>query len=467
MYLKDTIGAIGTANGIGAIAIIRISGSNSIKICDSIFKSKNQKKKLINQKSHTIHFGIIYFNDEIIDEVLISIFKQPNSFTGENSIEISCHGSLYIQQKILEILYQKGVRTAEPGEFTFRAFINGKLDLIQAEAVCDLITSQSKILHQLAISQMRGFFSNKLHELYKKLINFSALIELELDFTEENIEFVNRNKLKYILTDLKSEINYFINSYKLGNVLKKGIPVVIVGRPNSGKSTLMNFIINENRSIVSPIPGTTRDSIEEIINLEGIDFRFIDTAGIHKTNDKIESLGIKKTYEKIKNASIIIYMYNEIEINNKEIIEDLISLKNKNAELIFCKNKIDLNNVINFDIDNIKIYFKNISSIEISAKKNQNLNLLKSILINKVKNNQYFNSTNNIIITNVRHLNLLVNINKSINIIFRDIKKEISEEILAFNLKNALSNISKLIGKSIDIDKDILGTIFKNFCIGK
>lgn len=466
MYLKDTIGAISTANGIGAIAIIRISGSNSIKICDSIFKSKNQKKKIVNQKSHTIHFGTIYFNNEIIDEVLISIFKEPHSFTGENVVEISCHASPYIQQKILELLYQKGVRHAEPGEFSFRSFMNGKLDLIQAEAISDLIASQSKILHQLAINQMRGSFSNELNELYKKLINFSALIELELDFSEENIKFVNRNKLKSILEELKIQINYLINSYKLGNVLKKGVPVAIVGRPNAGKSTLMNAIINENRSIVSSIPGTTRDSIEDIINLEGIEFRFIDTAGIHETNDIIEGLGIKKTYEKIKSASIIIYMYSETAINNKEIIEDLKSFKNKNAELIFCKNKIDLKNIKNFNIENLKICFKNITSIEISAKKKKNLNLLKSILIEKMINNKYFSNTNNII-TNVRHLNLLIEINKSINIIFRDIEKNISEEILAFNLKNALNYIGKLIGKSIDVDKDILGTIFKNFCVGK
>lgn len=466
MYLKDTIAAIATPNGIGAIAIIRISGSNSIKVCDSIFKSKNKNKKLIDQPSHTIHFGIIYVKNDILDEVLISIFKKPNSFTGEDSIEISCHASPYIQNKILEILYEKGIRPAEPGEFTFRAFINGNLDLIQAESISDLIASESKSAHQLAINQMKGFFSTELNNLYNKLIHCSSLIELELDFSEENITFVNRNQLKNILKEIKIQINHLINSYKLGNVLKLGVSVVIVGRPNVGKSTLMNAILNENRSIVSSIPGTTRDSIEEIINLEGIQFRLIDTAGIHKTNNIIESLGIQKSYEKIKNASIILYMYNEKKITNKIIINDLISLKNKNAELIFCKNKIDLSNTKQFNIEQVKMFFKNINSIEISAKNKQNLNILNTTLINVVTNNPYYNNANNIL-TNTRHLNLLLEIKKSINIITNNIQKKISEEILAFNLKNALDSIGKLIGKTIDIDKDILGTIFKNFCIGK
>lgn len=468
MYLlkiKDTIAAIATAHGIGAIAIIRVSGCHSIEICDTIFKSIN-KKKLIDQKSHTIHFGTIFFKNEILDQVLVSIFKKPNSFTGENSIEISCHASPYIQKKILEILYEKGIRAAEPGEFTFRAFMNGKLDLIQAESICDLIASESKYSHQLAINQMKGAFSIELNELYNKLIKFSSLIELELDFSEENIQFVNRQNLKNILKDVKSQINNLINSYQLGNVLKLGVPVVIVGKPNVGKSTLINSILNENRSIVSPIPGTTRDSIEEIINLGGIQFRFIDTAGIHKTNNIIESLGIKKSYEKIQNASIILYVYHEVDITQEDIINDLISLKNKNAELIFCKNKIDVHNIKKFHIEQLRIHFQDITSIEISAKKKQNLNLLKSILIDKIINSKYYNHSNNIM-TNTRHLNLLKEINKSINNIIRNITKEISEEILAFNLKNALHSIGKLIGKTIDHDKDILGTIFKKFCIGK
>lgn len=465
MNLHDTIGAIATPNGVGAISIIRVSGTTSIEICDSVFKSKNPKKKLIDQKSHTLHFGVIYSGDQVIDEVLVSVFRNPKSFTGENSIEISCHASPYIQQEILELLQQNGVRIAEPGEFTFRSFMNGKLDLIQAESIADIIASQSKSSHQIAINQMRGNFSNELQQLRKKLIELLSCIELEIDFVEEDIKFSHRNDLENTLNDLKIRLNHLISSYQLGNVLKFGVPIVIIGQPNVGKSTLMNVLLNETRCIVSDIPGTTRDSIEEIINLQGIQFRFIDTAGIRKTDDIIESLGIEKTYQKAKSASIILYVYDENQTDHDQISVDLKLLENKNLDLILCKNKIDLKDQKNIDLQFITLNFKSVDSIKISAKNKKNLDLLKSILVKKVLHNEILDSDT--ILTNRRHLDILNEINDSIRVVFNNLKSEISLDVLAFNLKNVLKSFGKLTGESFDVDQDILGTIFSKFCIGK
>lgn len=463
MNLNDTIGAIATGNG-GSISIIRVSGEKSIQICSEIFHPQNYKKKILLENSHTIHYGSIYYNNNLLDQVLISIFKKPKSFTGENIVEISCHASLYIQEKILEILQKKGMRIAEPGEFTFRAFMNKKLDLIQAESIVDIISSESEIMHKIAINQIKGNFSNELNKLRELFINFSSLIELELDFSEENIELLNRKDLKKILTKIQNRIKNLLNSYELGNVIKNGIPVVIIGKPNAGKSTLMNALLNENRVIVSNIPGTTRDSIEEVITLKGIDFRFIDTAGIHKSNNIIELIGIKKTYKKAKIASFIIYLYDFTISKYEHILEDLNLLNNKNAHLILCKNKIDLKNVLFPKID-FNLNFKSVNLCEISAQNKKHLNILKSILTNTVLKTKELNS--NIIITNARHLELLKKIDKSINKILLKLINENSLELLAYELKYILKYIGQITGHVIDNDKDILQNIFKKFCIGK
>ena len=366
--IQDTICAISTGGNMSAIAIIRISGNNAIKITNSIF-SKDIRKV----KSHTIHFGNIIYNDDIIDEVLVSIFKKGKSFTGEESVEISCHGSTYIQKKIMEILVNKGCRTASPGEFTVRAFKNGKLDLSQAESIADLIASENKSTHQTALKQLRGKFSNKLNDLRNKLIDFASLIELELDFSEEDVEFANRKQFEDLLKIIKHEIEQLIQSFELGNVIKNGIPVVILGAPNVGKSTLLNCLLNEDKAIVSDIPGTTRDSIEDELNIEGFKFRFIDTAGIRKTNDTIENLGIEKTMKKAKKSKIVLFMvdYNEcINSQLKELSKVKHQYKNK---LLIIANKIDLNHKIK---NNIKEKI-----IPISAKNNQGIDKLKNELL--------------------------------------------------------------------------------------
>ncbi len=318
MNHQDTICAIATANGNGAIAIIRLSGKEAIAICDKIFFSKNKSKNLKNQLANTIHFGILKDENIIIDEVLVSLFKNPNSYTGENIVEISCHGSKFIQESILKLLLKNGARLANAGEFTLRAFLNGKMDLSQAEAVADLISSTNESNHQIAINQMRGGFSSEILFLRNELVQFISLLELELDFSEEEVEFANREKFKNLLQKIEKIIFDLKNSFHLGNVIKNGVPVAIVGETNVGKSTLLNVLLKENKAIVSDIAGTTRDVIEDTININNIDFRFIDTAGIRQTNDKIESLGIEKTFEKIKLAKIVLLL-----VDGQENIETI------------------------------------------------------------------------------------------------------------------------------------------------
>jgi len=302
MINTDTICAIATSPGIGAIAVIRVSGSESFKICEKIFSPRKKNLKLSQAKSHSIHFGTIGDKNNILDEVLLSVFKAPNSYTGEDSVEISCHGSIYIQQKIQELLIKNGARYAKPGEFSLRGFLNAKFDLSQSEAVADLIASNSEASHHLAIDQMRGGFSQKIKELRAKLLEFASLIELELDFSEEDLEFAERPKLMKLLKEIENELKKLTDSFSIGNVLKTGIPVAIIGKPNVGKSTLLNALLNEEKAIVSEIPGTTRDAIEDTIVIEGVSFRFIDTAGLRSAENEIESIGIERTYEKINQA---------------------------------------------------------------------------------------------------------------------------------------------------------------------
>ncbi|MFN4234613.1 MAG: tRNA uridine-5-carboxymethylaminomethyl(34) synthesis GTPase MnmE [Bacteroidia bacterium] len=464
---NDTICALATPSGPGAIAVIRLSGNKAFEIGDAIFVKKKSKNnfKLSNAKTHTIHFGDIIDSNKIIDEVLISIFKNPHSYTGEDTLEISCHGSVYIQQQILKLLIAKGARMAMPGEFTLRAFLNGKMDLSQAEAVADLIASDSEASHQMAMQQMRGGFSKDIAELREKLINFAALIELELDFSEEDVEFANRNELRNLIENLRSRIKKLIDSFAAGNVFKNGVPVSIIGKPNAGKSTLLNTLLNEDRAIVSEIAGTTRDTIEEEINLNGIIFRFIDTAGIRNTSDVVEAIGIEKTYETISKAALVLYIFDVSSDSVDLVTEDLNLIQQKtlsiNIPIIIVGNKIDV-----ATLDSVKEKFKlDIEPIYISAKNHINIELLKERLISFIdtgilKNNQT-------IVSNARHLEALNKSLEALDMVLNGLDSHITGEFLALDLRKALFHLGEITGAAIDVDKDILGTIFSKFCIGK
>ena len=446
---KDTICALATGVGMGAIAIIRTSGIKAFSICNKIF-SKNIK----NVKSHSIHFGILKKEEEVIDEVLISFFKKPNSFTGEDMFEISCHGSVFIQQQILQLLTENGARIAKPGEFTLRAFINGKMDLSQAEAVADLITSESKKAHQIAINQMRGGFSNDLKILREQLINFASLIELELDFSEEDVEFANREQFNQLLLLIKKKLTKLIDSFQLGNVIKNGIPVAILGAPNVGKSTLLNVLVNEDRAIVSEVAGTTRDTIEDVINIKDIQFRFIDTAGLRDTKDTIEKIGIRKALEKAEKAEVVIYLLDattNIEAQEKEILK----IKKLQEKLIVVVNKTDLN-------PDIYATLKEKNYLFISAKNKDRIEGLKKAIIKSIDTNF---SSDETIISNSRHQEELSNTLKEIIAVIDGLNDGISSDLLAINIKQALYHLGLITGEVTN--NDLLGNIFNRFCIGK
>ena len=460
MFINDTICAQATANGTAAISIIRLSGENAIEICKKIFVSKNTN--FYDFKSHRIYFGNIQNGKNIIDEVLVSIFKAPNSYTGENSVEISCHGSAYICSKILELLIDNGARIAKHGEFTMRAFLNGKLDLSQAEAVADLISSNSKASHSLALSQMRGGFSNIIKDLRKELVNFASLIELELDFSEEDVEFADRKALTNLLDNLKYEITNLINSFAMGNVLKHGIPVAIIGKPNVGKSTLLNSLLNEEKAIVSEIPGTTRDSIEDILNINGITFRFIDTAGLRKSDDIIENIGIERTYQKLNQADIILYVVDIFETSVDEILASVEDFKqhieNKDKRIIIIANKTDL-------LMKTPQHFSDLLSLEvifISAKRKENINLIAETLLKYVSTDTNPDKT---IISNLRHYEALSKTLDSINQIETGLINGIPGDLIAIDLKKALLHLGEITGEVTN--DEILTNIFANFCIGK
>lgn len=448
-YNSDTICALATGGGISAIALLRISGDRSIEIVNKVF-SKNLKKK----ESHTVHFGNIIIDNKIIDEVVITIFKKNQSFTGEETVEISCHGSKYIQNKILEILINNGIRLANPGEYTMRAFKNGKLDLSQAESIADLIESESEAAHKTAIQHLRGGFSKKLKLLRQKLIDFASLIELELDFSEEDVEFANRNQLNNLLNELKSEINVLIDSFKLGNVIKNGIPVAILGAPNVGKSTLLNLLLNEDKAIVSDIAGTTRDSIEDEINIKGYNFRFIDTAGIRKTDDTIENLGIEKTINHADKSNIIIYLIDASQnIDNQ--LDNIENLSKENQKkIIKVVNKIDLNK--NLDISTSE-------HILISAKENFGTDELKNRIFDFTNLNALDN--NNTIVTNQRHYEQLKKTLSELKIAIEGLNNGLSGDLLAINIKQSLFHLGLITGEVTS--DDLLSNIFGKFCIGK
>ncbi|HJN63173.1 MAG TPA: tRNA uridine-5-carboxymethylaminomethyl(34) synthesis GTPase MnmE [Flavobacteriales bacterium] len=446
---KDTICALATGSGLGAIAIIRVSGSEAINICKKVFS-----KNIADVKSHTIHFGTINDKVDVIDEVLLSIFRNPHSFTGEDVIEISCHSSVFIQQKILQLLIENGSRMANPGEFTLRAFTNGKMDLSQAEAVADLIASESKKAHQIAINQMRGGFSNDLKILREHLINFAALIELELDFSEEDVEFANREQFNQLLLLIKEKLTKLIDSFHLGNVIKNGIPVTILGAPNVGKSTLLNVLVNEDRAIVSEIAGTTRDTIEDVINIEGMQFRFIDTAGLRDTKDTIEKIGIQKALEKAEKAKVIIYLLDattDFKAQEKEIGK-IKKLQNK---MIVVVNKTDLN-------PNICETLKKKNYLFISAKNKDGIEDLTKTLISIIDTNL---SSDETIISNSRHKEELSKTLVEIIAVMEGLNNGISGDLLAINIRQALHHLGLITGE-VTID-DLLGNIFSKFCIGK
>jgi tRNA modification GTPase len=463
-----TICALATPPGSGAIAIIRISGPASLSICKKIFKPKNKNLKLDKAESHTLHFGEIVKKDIVIDEVLLSIFKDKRSYTGEESAEISCHGSTYIQQKIIELLVENGCRLARPGEFTLRAFMNGKFDLSQAEAVADLIASQSRTSHDLALSQMKGGFSGKIKYLREQLVNFSSLIELELDFSEEDIEFANRDELNKLLQLLRDELNSLIQSFSFGNVIKQGIPVAIIGQPNVGKSTLLNAILNEERAIVSEIPGTTRDTIEDSVIIRGVNFRFIDTAGLRESTDQIESIGIERTYEKIDQAKIILYVFdigklgcNEMKEQLKDFHEHIATLPNgkaKDKKFILIANKTDL--LVETPKD-----FKSIVEMEcifVSAKRKENVNLIIDKLSEYVEQNAVSDTT---IVSNTRHFEALNGALKAINSIEEGFKNQIPTDLISIDIRKALHHLGEITGEITT--NEILQNIFSKFCIGK
>ena len=458
MCQQSTICAVATSTGNGAIAVIRISGNDAFTVTEKIFHPANKKKKLSEQKANTIHFGTIKENDEIIDEVLVSVFKAPHSYTGENSVEISCHGSAFIQQKILNLLTKNGAIIAEPGEYTQRSFLNGKMDLSQAEAVADLIASESAAAHRIAVQQLRGGFSDELQSLRQQLLQFISLVELELDFSEEDVEFADRTQLQDLISKIHKHIIHLANSFELGNALKKGIPVAIIGEPNVGKSTLLNALLKDDKAIVSDIAGTTRDAIEDVITIDGILFRFIDTAGLRETDDKIEKLGIERTNRVIDKAEIII-LVTEPEATGTFWEETIIKVLEKKKKLIVVINKIDVQQMI-FS-GGFAQHFK---TVKISAKTHKNIDELLSVLVKESGLNNY-TSHSDTIITNVRHYEALSKADKACQRVQTGLDMNTPGDLLAQDIKDIMTHIGSITG-TFSSD-EVLENIFSHFCIGK
>lgn len=460
---NDIICVISTPPGMGAIAVVRLSGKGCIALTDKVFTSPSGKK-LIDAKANTIHFGRITYNDEILDEVLVSVFHAPHSFTGEESVEISCHGSVYIQQKLVELLLEQGARLALAGEFTRRAFQNGKFDLSQAEAVADLIASESKSSHRVAMNQMRGGFARKLADLRDKLLQFASLIELELDFSEEDVEFANREHLYQLTNVIEKEIDILANSFRLGNAIKSGIPVAIIGETNVGKSTLLNLLLNEDKAIVSDIHGTTRDVIEDVVNISGITFRFIDTAGIRQTSDIVETMGIERTFQKIEQASIVLWMidmttpFDKIELLAQSIIPKLVD-----KQVIILFNKSDL--IPQGQHNKFEALFPDLDAdkLFISAKQHQNTDQLQELLIKKAGIPSI--GEDDVIVTNLRHYEALKNALEAIRRVKEGLDIDITHDFLAQDIRECMFYLGEITGQ-ISTD-EILGNIFSKFCIGK
>lgn len=490
---QDTIVALATPPGVGAIGVIRVSGLKAIPIVDQVFKGK----KLIQQPSHTVHFGsIVTPEGQILDEVLATLFIAPRSYTGENTVEISCHGSNFILQSIIQLLIQQGARLAQPGEFTLRAFLNGKIDLSQAEAVADLIASSSAASHQLAIQQMRGGFSHEIQVLRQELIDFASLLELELDFSEEDVEFANRQELENLLTRTQSLIKNLIQSFQLGNVMKTGVQTVIAGRPNAGKSTLLNALLNEERAIVSDIAGTTRDTIEEVLNINGINFRIIDTAGIREAQDQIEAIGVAKTLEKIEQAALLIYVFDVIRTQPQDVRADLQRLLTKNMHVLLVANKMDLNPYTTYEdyfpeeekenerdeaqipkstnhtqspkptleiSKSTNLQISKSSWVPVSAIHQMNIEYLKEKLFEAVTEEKVVEGST--IVSNARHYEALQRAYDNLDAALNGLTTGVTSDFVAMDIRQALHYLGEITGE-VTTD-DLLGNIFGRFCIGK
>jgi tRNA modification GTPase len=458
MTNNETIVALATPNGTGAIGIIRLSGPNAITIANSVFKGKDLAKKA----SHTIHFGSIADGDVILDEVLVSLFIAPRSYTRENVVEISCHGSAYVIESIIKLLIKKGARSAKAGEFTLRAFLNGQLDLSQAEAVADLIASNSKASQQVALNQLKGGFSSQLQALRDQLVQFASLIELELDFAEEDVEFANRDQLKTLILQINRVISSLISSFELGNAIKQGVNAVIAGRPNAGKSTLLNALLNEERAIVSHIPGTTRDTIEEILNINGINFRLIDTAGIREATDAIEQIGVQRTMEKISQSALLLYIFDASQITLDELTQDIESLQRPGIKILAVANKIDLLD----DAGDLSHFAPNATGLtqflSISAKEKLHIEDLKQQVYRAaVKDKLTGDET---LVTNIRHLEALQKTEEALSRVLNGIDT-VTSDFLSMDIKQALHYLGEITG-AVTTD-DLLENIFSKFCIGK
>lgn len=463
MKENNIIAAISTPAGIGGIAIIRLSGNGCIELVDAVFKSV-KGKKLADAKAYTVHFGSIIKDNVVLDDVLVSVFRNPHSFTGEDIIEISCHGSIYIQQNILQLLILQGASLAQPGEFTQRAFLNGKLDLSQAESVADLIASSSAATHRLAMNQMRGGFSNKLIELRTELLNFTSLIELELDFSEEDVEFANRDHLKEAAHQIESHIKKLADSFSIGNAVKSGIPVAIIGETNAGKSTLLNLLLHEEKAIVSDIHGTTRDVIEDTINIQGLTFRLIDTAGIRDTHDEIESLGIERTFKKIEQANIVLWVADCETINEhiEELSQKILPVVG-DRKLILIFNKVDIISAERKAEKERFLLDKIPGRVFISAKYEQGTSQLEDLLVKTANIPEI--SEQDIIVTNVRHYEALQNALVAIKRVSEGLDLKISGDFLSQDIRECMYYLGEITGQ-ISTD-EILGNIFSKFCIGK
>ena len=456
MITNETIIALSTPPGIGAIGVIRLSGKDAISLTNSVFKGKD----LLLQDSHTLHFGLIVDGERVIDEVVVALFIAPKSYTKENVVEISCHGSNYIIQQIISLLIRKGASAAKPGEFTLRAFLNGGMDLSQAEAVSDLISSDSAAAHNVAMNQLRGGFSTELQGLREQLIHFASMIELELDFAEEDVEFANRDQLQDLINKITLVLNKLIRSFELGNVIKQGINTVIAGRPNAGKSTLLNALLNEERAIVSEIAGTTRDTIEEVLNINGINFRLIDTAGIREATDTIEAIGVEKTMQKIDQSAVLVYMFDVSALSSSEIKSDILKLYREEVAFLAVANKIDL--VSSFDFVSLELP-PAIHFVSISAKQNQYVEDLKEQLYALAVGDQL--SDSHTMVTNIRHVEALQKTRAALDSVAYGLENPVTSEFLSVDIKQALHYLGEITGQ-VTTD-DLLENIFSKFCIGK
>jgi tRNA modification GTPase len=450
----DTIVALATAHGVSAIGVIRLSGSNAIAIANMLFPSKD----LTVQPGNTLHVGLLKKDEKVLDEVVLSLFRGPRSYTGEDVVEISCHGSPFIQEEIINACIACGARPALAGEFTQRAFLKGKLDLTQAEAVADLIASNTSASHQTALKNIRGGFSATLKLLREQLIRFSALIELELDFSQEDVEFADRTALQALISEISTAVHQLIDSFKLGNVIKNGVSVAIVGKPNAGKSTLLNTLLNENRAIVSEIAGTTRDTIEELLNIDGILFRLIDTAGIRDSEDVIEIIGVERSREKMRNADLVVYLFDAVDETAVGLETALLQLKEVNPVYLLVGNKADL-----LTEQSAKEKFSGIDALFLSAKTHHHVDVLKERLVDKVVQGKV--NTENTIVTNARHYHALQQVAQSLTDIREGMENHISGDLLALDIRRCLHYLGEITGEVTNEDQ--LDYIFSKFCIGK